>query len=47
MFTKMRVATDLSEASERVICTLGSLNTLGARGALLIDCFNILVRTEE
>ncbi len=41
MFTKMLVATDLSEASERVICALGTLKALGMRQAVLIHCFNI------
>ncbi len=41
MFGKMLVATDLSEASERVVCTLGSLKRLGTREALLLHCFNI------
>jgi hypothetical protein len=41
MFSKILVATDLSEASDRVICTLGNLKALGAREALLIHCFNI------
>ncbi len=41
MFRKMLVATDLSEASERVVCTLGGLKALGTREALLIHCFNI------
>lgn len=41
MFRKMLVATDLSEASERVICALGSLKAIGAREAVLIHCFNI------
>jgi nucleotide-binding universal stress UspA family protein len=41
MFSKMLVATDLSEASDRVICTLGGLKALGTREALLIHCFNI------
>ncbi len=41
MFSKMLVATDLSEASERVICTLGGLQALGTSEALLIHCFNI------
>jgi len=40
MFTKMLVATDLSEASERAIYALGSLKTIGTREALLIHCFN-------
>jgi hypothetical protein len=31
MFTKILIATDLSEASERVICTLGSMKVLGTR----------------
>ena len=41
MFSKMLVATDLSEASERVVCTLGGLKALGTREALLVHCFNI------
>jgi len=41
MFSKMLVATDLSETSERVIGTLGSLKALGTREAVLIHCFNI------
>jgi len=41
MFSRMLVATDLSEASERVICTLGGLKALGTREAILIHCFNI------
>lgn len=41
MFSKMLVATDLSEASERVICTLGGFQALGTSEALLIHCFNI------
>ena len=41
MFSKILVATDLSEASDRVICTLGGLKALGTREALLIHCFNI------
>jgi len=41
MFSKMLVATDLSETSERVISALGSLKALGTREAVLIHCFNI------
>jgi nucleotide-binding universal stress UspA family protein len=41
MFRKILVATDLSEASDRVICTLGGLKALGTREALLIHCFNL------
>lgn len=41
MFSKMLVATELSEASERVICALGGLKALGTREAVLIRCFNI------
>ncbi len=41
MFSKMLVATDLSEASERVICTLGGLKALGTQEAVLVHCFNI------
>jgi nucleotide-binding universal stress UspA family protein len=41
MFSKILVATDLSEASDRAICSLGGLKALGAREALLIHCFNI------
>ena len=41
MFSKILVATDLSKASERVICTLGSMKALGTREALLIACMNI------
>jgi len=41
MFSKILVATDLSGASDRVICTLGDLKALGTREALLIHCFNI------
>jgi nucleotide-binding universal stress UspA family protein len=41
MFSRMLVATDLSEASERVLCALGSLKAWGTREAVLINCFNI------
>ena len=33
MFSKILVATDLSEASGRVVCTLGGLKVLGTREA--------------
>ncbi len=41
MFSKILVATDMSEASSQVICPLGNLKTLGTREALLIHCFNV------
>jgi len=41
MFSRMLVATDLSEASERVLCALGSLKAWGTREVVLINCFNI------
>lgn len=41
MFSKMLVATDLSEASERAICALGNLKHLGTREAYLLHVFNI------
>jgi len=41
MFSKILVATDLTEASDAVICTLGALKGLGTREALLVHCFNI------
>lgn len=41
MFRKLLVATDLSQASERVVCTIGGLKALGAEEALLLHCLNI------
>lgn len=41
MFKRMLVATDLSEVSERVVCTLGGLRDLGTEEAVLVHCFNI------
>ena len=41
MFYRMLVATDLSEASEQVICSLGALQALGTQEALLVHCLNI------
>lgn len=41
MFSRILVATDLSEASERVLCALESLKSWGTREAVLINCFNI------
>jgi nucleotide-binding universal stress UspA family protein len=41
MFSRMLVATDLSEASDRVIGTLGGLKALGTCDAVLIHCFNV------
>jgi len=37
----MLIATDLSQASERVICTLGAMKALETREVLLIHCMNI------
>lgn len=41
MFRKLLVATDLSQASEKVVCTIGALKTLGAEEAILLHCLNI------
>ncbi len=41
MFRKLLVATDLSQASERVVCTIGALKALGAEEAILLHCLNI------
>lgn len=41
MFSKMLVATDLSAASDKVICALGGLKALGTRETLLVYCFGI------
>ncbi len=41
MFSKMLVATDLSETSERAVCALGNLKHLGTREAVLLHVFNI------
>lgn len=41
MFSRILVATDLSEASDRVVCALASLKAWGTREAVLISCFNI------
>lgn len=41
MFSKMLVATDLSEASARAICALGNLKHLGTQEAVLVHVFNI------
>lgn len=41
MFRKLLVATDLSQASESVVSTLGALKVLGAEEALLLHCLNI------
>jgi nucleotide-binding universal stress UspA family protein len=41
MFSRILVATDFSEASERVICALGNLRLLGTREAILVHCLNI------
>lgn len=41
MFTNALIATDLSKASDEVICTLGSLKPLGTRRILLLECLNL------
>jgi nucleotide-binding universal stress UspA family protein len=41
MFPRILVATDLSEASDRVVCALESLRSWGTREAVLLSCFNI------
>jgi nucleotide-binding universal stress UspA family protein len=41
MFSKILVATDLSHASEEVVCSLGSLQALGTWKALLVECLNV------
>lgn len=41
MFSRALVATDLSETSERVVCTLAGLRSVGTREAYLVHCFNI------
>lgn len=41
MFKKILVATDLSRASESMICTMGGLLALGTREALLVECLNV------
>jgi nucleotide-binding universal stress UspA family protein len=41
MFTKILVATDLSEASESFICELGGLRKLGSGEIVLVHCLNI------
>ncbi|HUF42841.1 MAG TPA: universal stress protein [Verrucomicrobiae bacterium] len=41
MFSKILVATDLSKASEEVVCSLSSLKVLGTRQALLLECLNV------
>ena len=41
MFEKILLATDLSAASDRVICAAAGLKKLGAREALLVHCLNI------
>ena len=37
MFSKILVATDLSEASERVVCALGGLRKLGTTEVVLLS----------
>ncbi|MGM0427733.1 MAG: universal stress protein [Thermodesulfobacteriota bacterium] len=41
MFSKILVATDLSEASEKVVCALGGLRKLGTTEVVLLYCLNI------
>ncbi len=41
MFSKVLVATDLSEGSDHFICTLGNLKAIGTRDVLLVHCFNV------
>ena len=41
MFSKILAATDLADASDAVICTLGVWKGLGTREAVLVHCFNI------
>ncbi|HNR69292.1 MAG TPA: universal stress protein [bacterium] len=41
MFSKILVATDLSEISDNVISAIGDLKVLGTRDALLLHCLNI------
>jgi nucleotide-binding universal stress UspA family protein len=41
MFSKILVATDLSKASEEVVCSLVSLKALGTRQAILLECLNV------
>jgi len=41
MFEKILLATDLSEASERVVCAIGKLRALGASEVLFLHCLNI------
>jgi nucleotide-binding universal stress UspA family protein len=41
MFERILVGTDLSEASERMICALDGLRMLGTTEIVLIHCLNI------
>jgi nucleotide-binding universal stress UspA family protein len=41
MFSRILVATDLSEASDRAICALAGLQALGSREAILVHCLKI------
>ena len=41
MFEKILVATDLSDASERVTCSLGEFKTIGTKEVVLLHCLNI------
>lgn len=41
MFSKMLVATGLSEAAARIICTLGGFKAVRTREMVLIHCLNV------
>jgi hypothetical protein len=41
VFEKILVATDLSDASERVTCSLGEFKTIGTKEVVLLHCLNI------
>ncbi|MEX2578388.1 MAG: universal stress protein [Verrucomicrobiales bacterium] len=41
MFNKILIATDLSKASDEIVCTLASLKPLGTRQILLLECLNV------
>ena len=41
MFSNILVATDLSVASDKVVCSLGGLKVLGVQEVLLIHCLNV------
>lgn len=41
MYSKILVETDLSQASERVVCALSGLRKLGTTDVVLLYCLNI------